>query len=108
MSDTTEINGRASDTLVRSRIADIASDLCPLDDNDARMAYAALILGWILRGESLDARYARTQSVDRAYQNHSSAAWSNRIPGKQANLTILFPDFQAEAEKLLKFIGGES
>lgn len=106
--DTHQINGRTSDIFTRSRIAEIASELCPIAEDDARFAYAALILGWVLRGDDVEDRYARTQSVERAFQDHNSDAWSRRLPGELPDTQLTWPDFQTKTEKALKFIGGES
>jgi hypothetical protein len=108
MDNTKNINGRTSDIFTRERIADIASDLCPVHDNDARMTYAELILSWVMRGKGFDARYARTQSVEQAYQNHRSSVYRDKIPGVDMDFTMVYPDFEIEAEKILRFIGGGS
>lgn len=106
--DTHQINGRTSDILTRSRIAEIASEICPIAEDDARFAYAALILGWVLLADDVEERYARTQSIDRAFQDHVSDAWVRRLPGEQPDTRLIWPDFQVKIEKALKFIGGES
>lgn len=102
------INGRGSGEGARDRLADIASQLSPIESNDGRMAYATLLLGWILRGDTEDDRYARAQSVERAWRSHHRDRFANRAPGAPVDLINPFPDFIAEAETILKFIGGES
>src|ERR1043166_850259 len=101
MEDTKEINGRNTDTSCRDRIADIASGLCPVPDNESRMAYANLILEWVMRGEDPVDRYARTRSVERAYQNRINDTFS-------VSRAMTWPEFRREAEKILWFLGGES
>jgi hypothetical protein len=101
MEDTKEINGRNTDTYCRDRIADIASGLCPVQDNESRMAYANLILEWVMWGDTTIDRYARTQTVERAYQNRIKDT-----VGMDRAMT--WPELRFELNTLLRFIGGES
>jgi hypothetical protein len=105
MEDTKEINGRNTDSYCRGRIADIASNLCPAQDNTSRMTYADLILEWVMCGETSNARYARTQSIERAYQNRITDVAAIGV-GMDRSMT--WPEFRREAETMLRFIGGES
>lgn len=110
MEDTKDITGRFTDVHVRERVAEMASRLCPIKEADARMAYATLILGWVLRGESPNARYARLQSAQRAYNDHMAdvTASQSAVQGMAIRQTMLYPDFEATAERVLEFIGGGS
>lgn len=103
-----EITGYVSDTVVRASLAEIASRISPVQDNDGRMAYASLLLGWVLRGETGENRLARFKSIQRVASNHERDAWRDRAPGQDAGTTVSWPDFQEQAEKILEFIGGGS
>lgn len=103
--DTKEINGRNTDTYCRERIAEIASDLCPMQDNESRMAYANLILEWVMWGDTANERYSRTRAVERAYQNRLNDTFLLE-PG--VGRTMTWPEFRYELNTLLKFIGGGS
>jgi hypothetical protein len=101
MSDKT-INGENTDTYVKDHLISIARDLSPVRDNDGRLAYASLLLSWILQGETPDLRFARTKSINQAYRNRVSDFGNGIKTGP--DMTISYPDFVVEAEKFLEFL----
>jgi len=98
------INGENTDTYIKDHLVDIARALSPVQDNDGRLAYASLLLSWILQGETPEIRFSRTKSINQAYRNHMS----NRSPGinygPPVDMTITYPDFMIEVQKFLDFL----
>jgi len=98
------ITGITSDVLVKSRMVDYAKDLSPVQDNDGRLAYASLLLAWVLQGETERIRLVRTKALEQTYQSHLSDRCWGVNHGPRTDVSIPYPDFMIEVQKFLEFL----
>jgi hypothetical protein len=103
MSDRT-ITGFTSDKYVKNRMLDYAKDLSPAEDFDGRMAYASLLLDWVLEGEDEAIRLTRTMALEQAYIGHLSDRCPGINYGHQTDTSIGFPDFMIRVDRILEFL----
>jgi hypothetical protein len=103
VTDTHSITGFTSDLGIRDQMASYARDLSPVQDNDGRLAYASLLLAWVLQGSTKEIRRTRVKAVEQAAHNHMG----DRTPKHglaSPDYMITYPDFMVEVEKFLEFL----
>lgn len=97
-----EIAGFPSDGTVRVTLADISSDLSPIEDTSGRMMYAQVLLNWVMIGETVHQRKARFNSIERVHSDwvhdlrRESLGESSRLPVEE---------LLAKAEIVFSFLG---
>lgn len=102
MNDTHSITGFASDLGIRDQMADYARNLSPVQDNDGRLAYASLLLAWVLQGSTKEIRRTRVKAIEQAVHSHMIDRASSS--GRSLDYMITYPDFMIEVEKFLEFL----
>ena len=98
------ITGVVSDSMVKEQMAGYAKNLSPVQDNDGRLAYASLLLAWVLEGTTQNFRYTRANAIWQVYINHMSDRCLGINHGSKVDTSITYPDFMIEVEKFLEFL----
>jgi hypothetical protein len=96
MSADKTINGENTDTYVKDRLVSIAQSLSPVQSTDGWLAYASLLLAWILEGETEKIRFTRTTAIQKAH--------SGRLLLPSWERQMIYPEFLTEAEKIAEFL----
>lgn len=90
------INGENTDEYVKERLVAIAQNLSPVQSTDGYLAYASLLLAWIIEPKDMGARFIRTTAIQKAH--------SARVGIPVLDRQITYPEFIAEAEKIAEFL----
>lgn len=97
---TYEITGVTADVFIKDRLVAITGDLSPVRNDNGKLAYAYLLLDWILDDETGSERLGRIKAIEQAFAAHQSDRREQQI----RDLTILFPDFLIKVERYHRFM----
>lgn len=90
------INGENTDEYVKERLVTIAQNLSPVQSTDGYLAYASLLLAWIIEPEDMGLRSVRTTAIQKTHAAQLMLPLGIR--------QITYPEFIAEAGKITEFL----
>ena len=100
--DLKNITGAITDELVKDQMISFARNLSQIQNNDGRLAYASLLLSWVLEGGTEGLRYRRFRAISQAHASHMSDLANGVKPGHDAS--IVSSEFMVEVQKFLEFL----